>query len=97
MKKRYYDLKRLLVLKYAYLKVNNPWYHAYLRAAMNKYEDSLLYRLRATEFGDEFAMEHFAHNSRHELPLFKNSVIKDKALMAKIIFLPFSVTFRGTS
>lgn len=73
-----------------------PQYKAFLHAAMNKYEESLLYRLRATEFGDEFAMQHFVDNLSTELGLFTRQVKKDRRLMMKIIFLPYSITFRGT-
>ena len=91
----YYRIRTRWIKTTAWCIQVSPWYRAYLRAAMVKYEESLLYRLRATEFGDEFAMEHFADNSKHELSMFKWHVRKDKKLMAMIILVPFAVTFRG--
>lgn len=91
----YYKIRARINKATAWFIAVSPWYRAYLRAAMNKYEESLLYRLRATEFGDEFAMEHFIDNLKGELSIFKWNVRKDKKLMVRIIFAPFSVQFRG--
>ena len=90
----YYRTRAKINKTVAWLIAVSPWYRAYLRAAMVKYEESLLYRLRATEFGDEWAFQHFADNSKHELSIFKWQVKKDKKLMVRIIFAPFSVYFR---
>ena len=90
----YYRIHAQINKRIAWIIAVSPWYRAYLRAAMNKYEESLLYRLRATEFGDEWAMEHFVDNLKGELSIFKLQVKKDKKLMARIILAPFSVYFR---
>ena len=97
MRRTFHKIRAAINRKAAWLISISPWYRAFLRAAMNEYENSLLYRLRATEFGDEFAMSHFADNHRSELPLFKDKIKKNKKLMARIILAPFSVNFRGVS
>jgi hypothetical protein len=90
----YYKIRVRIIKTTAWFIQVSPWYRAYLRAAMVKYEESLLYRLRATEFGDEWAFQHFTDNLKHELPMFKWHVRKDKKLMARIVLAPFSVYFR---
>jgi hypothetical protein len=73
------------------LLVRTPWYSAFLIASVKKYRESEHWRLRAIELSPEGADEMFTYNLRSELPLWKREVKKDKLLILKIIFLPFSV------
>jgi hypothetical protein len=93
MKKLLYDIQVWFIFKYAWLRVNNPWHHAYLRAKMAAYRDSDWWRIRATEMSPEFADQHFIDNGEHRF--FDSKVKADKTLMARIILLPFSVTDGG--
>lgn len=89
MKKLLYDIRVWFIWKYAWLKVNNPWHNAYLRAKMAMYRDSDWWRIRATEMSPEFADQHFIDNGEHKC--FDSKVREDKMLMLRIILLPFSI------
>ena len=75
---------------YAWLRVNNPWGQAFLRAKMAKYRESDWWRIRATELGPEFADQHFAQHGEHRM--FDKAVREDKKLMRRIYLFPFSVS-----
>jgi len=75
----------------AFALIMSPWYRAFLRGATQKYMESPLYRNRMIEFGEDFAKEHFVTNLKHELPFWKWQVKKDKKMIARIIFTPFTV------
>jgi len=79
-----------MIYAYGWLRVNNPWSQAFLRAKFAKYRESDWWRIRATEISPEFADEHFVHNGEHRM--FDKIVRADKKLMRRIRFLPFSVS-----
>ncbi len=70
-----------------------PWWMAYVTAAWVKYTETTLYRDRLTIAGEEYAFSaYFGEGcSKGNGPHFKHKVRKDKAMMAKIIFTPYSI------
>lgn len=70
-----------------------PWWEAYARASWKKYTETSLYRDRFIEFGEEYAFSaYFGEGAaKGDGPHFKRKVREDKALMAKIVFAPYSI------
>ncbi len=87
----YKKIRKKIVYSIAYLLIVSPWYKAYLTACTKRYKESPMWRNRCVELGDKEADEMFVKNLRTELPFWKWKVKKDKLLMLKIIFAPFSI------
>lgn len=97
MKKLYYNIRRRIKRTTARLTDNarllfhfTPWGRAHCRAAALKYRMSPLWRDRAALFGLEWADDVFASNPK-EIDLFKYFARKDRKLLVRIVFTPFSV------
>ena len=70
-----------------------PWYEAYIYAAFEMYTKTSLYRDRITAFNQEFAISSYLGEGAAigDSSLFKSKVRKDKKLMLRIIFAPYSL------
>ncbi len=64
----------------------NPWMVARLNLARNRYLETTMYRDRAVEFGDEWAMKHYEDNTE-ALFFVSRLTLREKL---KSIFVPFS-------
>ncbi len=70
-----------------------PWCDAYIYAAFEMYTKTPLYRDRITTFNQEFAISSYLGEGGAigEKGFFKSKVRKDKKLMLRIIFAPYSL------
>lgn len=70
-----------------------PWFRAYAFAAFEEYTKTTLYRDRLIALGKEFALEAYLGEGATigDRSHFKQKVRKNKKLMFKIIFAPYSV------
>lgn len=68
----------------------SPWGQALLIAAAKLYRESDRWRERVKVLGIDYADSAF-YNSPFEIKWFKRLALKDKKLMAQILFTPFSV------
>lgn len=70
-----------------------PWWLAYVTAAWIKYTETTLYHDRLITAGERYAFSaYFGEGcSEGDASHFKCKVRKDRVLMAKIIFTPYSV------
>jgi hypothetical protein len=74
----------------AWILISTPWYSAYVIAAAKVYRESDRWRERVSVLGMDYADRAF-YTSPFEIKWFKREARKDKKLMLRVIFAPYSV------
>lgn len=70
--------------------ISTPWYSAYIIAAAKVYRESDRWRERVSVLGMDDADRAF-YDSPFEIRWFKREARKDKKLMLRVIFMPYSI------
>lgn len=79
------------IFLYCYTTILTPWAVAISISIWNKYLNSQYFKIRKETMGEKFAKEWFFNDPSFMHKEHRDNVFKDKKLMWRIIFLPFTI------